>query len=632
MRGEHYSKTIVDLRKFLAAVVYPALERNLDKAFPEFRFVRNRNGVWVAETAPVHYTGYGHRQGKLVGTGWGFRSLITGAPAMLWLSYFNKGVFPRGKLFAQAVAKLAARVRITYKSEPSGEEILEAETEERRDHFLEAFLAYSQGQLAGDLGRPARAYLSRSIGLPPNRLAELDLGFYPSAGEVRAAMSSSGYDTEEDRNLAEVLGLYHPKWEGRIVGPWWDLNGRTIVNLWGRLPGETPFGQEVFVNLNRPGMRESFGSRDIPILLHEAQRLGKQNLVLLESPIKALLTLSLGLKDPFPISTGGPLTPEQTKVLNEYLRRSGSLTLNMDYNPNASDIHADTCRALDALGQATFQIFVVDPVEMAGKGGHPRPVDPASHIRGKGIQSYKALLSKRIPARHYRGHALVREYNPSDNLTEETPTDIIHSVEDFVGEIEERQRAPELDKMFHDALMADFSAEEPSVPEAVVESGAIHPERGTKVEAVEKLFNQAKSLVEILGPDRTTEFLRAELNDLLLPKGGGNGLAPPSEVGARVGGPYREPPPSPPIPVQVLDLRPDSEPKQPEQVAELLVRWEQDYSNLIQGVASGALSVPQTVDVLLRSQQWVQTLLASLQDRLGGRQGESNEVARPPEK
>ena len=614
MRGEQYPQKVMDLGNFLTAVVYPALSTNLDKAFPEFKFRRRRDGTWVAETAPVHYTGYGHRQGKLVATAWGFRSLTTGAPFVMWLSYLNKGVFPRGSAFVQSVAKLAAKVRVTFKWDPKPEEVRQAEIQERRDHFLEAFLAFAQGELSGELGKYARAYLSRNVGLPPNRLTDLDLGYYPSPEEVRRAMHDSGYETEEDDNLAEVLGLYHPKWEGRIVGPWWDLNGRSILNLWGRLPGETPVDQSVFVNLNRPGHRELFGSKDIPIQLHEAQKQGRKNLVLLESPVKALLATSLGLVDPFPISTGGPIAKPQVATLCEYLKRNGSLTINMDYDPASTDIHAGTCRVLETMGEVPFQVFVVDPVEMAGKGGHPKSVDPASYIRSKGIQSYKALLSKRTPARHYRGHAMVRMYNPTDHKTEDTPKDVTGAIEDFVGSIEEKRRSPELDRLFHETVLDPNTDLDPDLVGVLPDSDSPDEEfvppdpsssrpRAAKATSVDTLLREAKSLVGILGPERTAEFLQSQLSGLLLEEVGG-GLTPPEEAGTRVRPPAGGAGTNPSGPL-------------PRNLEKLAANIQKGFEGIARGVNAGEVSPRDAIGILLHCQAGIQTLLTSLQERMG---------------
>ncbi len=434
VRGEHYAKKIFELPKFISAILYPALDKYLDKAFPEFAFKRGPHGYWVATDAPVHYRDYGHRQSRLIGSGWGFRSLGTGRPAMLWLSYVNRRVFPSPNEFFGATKKLGERIRITWDWTASRDEIELAILQEKRDHVLEALFSFAQGALQDEAGRYARGYLARQVGFPLHKLVEMDIGYYPSVHEVQSALAEAQFDSEEDRNQSEVLGLYHPKWEGRILGPVWDLSGTRVVNLWGRHPGDTPVGESEYVSLNRPDPSQPFGGKEFPIGLHRAAQLKKKNLLLVESPVHALMVHSMGVEDPFPLAAGGKLTRDQAQSIQRYLQRSGTLTLNFDYNPSGADIHTTSNEAIDTLSGNTYPIYVVDPVEMAGKGTYPRKVDPASYIRTKGVQNYRVLLSKRTDVKHYRGHAKVVEFATDDPQQQNTGKDVIDTVEGRFGE------------------------------------------------------------------------------------------------------------------------------------------------------------------------------------------------------
>jgi len=514
VRGEHHTKKISDLSQFLTGVIYPALDKNLDIAFPEFGFKRGPNGFWVATQAPVNFKGYGYTKGKLIATGWGFRSLGTGQPAILWLSYANKLDYPRGPAFFDAVRKLGAKVRVTWDWECPREEIRAAELQERRDHFLEAFFAYAQGALNADCGKFARGYLSRNVGFPLHKLPELDLGYYPSVDEVRRGLNEAGYRSDDADNTGEVLGLFHPKWEGRLILPCWDLDGRRVVNVWGCFPGETPVGEMVYVCLNRPDPNQPFGSRDLPVGLHMAKKLKKRHLLLVQNPLDTLLIHSLGVDEPFPIASGDKMTFEQAETIKKYLQRSGDLTLNFDYDPNVDDIHAETSAALDFLGNSAFRLFAVDPIEMAGKGGYPKRVDPALFIRTKGLQSYRALVSKRTDAAHYRGHAQVTEYNPDNSNDEETPKDVIDAVETLVGVVEERQRAPELDQVFQSLVLNSESAAPVDDEE---EAPAIAPEEGEeeiKESTYDIMIKHAQSILELEGQERATSYLLDELQKI----------------------------------------------------------------------------------------------------------------------
>ncbi len=91
---------------FLKTQVYPALSEHLDAAFPEFNFRPDEKKWWIAQDAPDAYAAYGHKQRKLVATGWGFQTLKVDKPPVTWLMYLNGGTWPRGEEFWNAVETL----------------------------------------------------------------------------------------------------------------------------------------------------------------------------------------------------------------------------------------------------------------------------------------------------------------------------------------------------------------------------------------------------------------------------------------------------------------------------------------------------------------------------------------------
>ncbi|MCG3198519.1 MAG: hypothetical protein HUU16_06960 [Candidatus Omnitrophica bacterium] len=402
MAGVHFSERI-DLRRLLRKEIYPRLEKELDRAFPVFKFQKGQHGFWIATDAPVTFAGYGYREGKMIARGWGYRTSKQGMPAGLWLAFVNKGVLPIGQDFVKAVQALAAKVGVVMDDWDYPDlEVFRISIEERRDRMLEAFFAWAQGELHGAEGQYARNWLTsttqkHSIGLPPNMLPELEIGFYSSPEAARQAIRDAGFDQPEDTNFAETLGLFNPRWEGRVVGPGWDINGERVVNIWGRFPGDTPMDQPVYCNLFRPSFDQPFGGTETPVNLHLAKRHGKTNLVMVESPLKAILAYSLGMLDPFPIAACGVPNSGQAEELQNYIRRSGSVTFNLDFVPDSPNKYARTEEAIRNFRNVKFPVYVINPEDMAkAMGGiYTKEVCPARFMRAMNIQGYRSLMGRR---------------------------------------------------------------------------------------------------------------------------------------------------------------------------------------------------------------------------------------------
>ena len=72
------------------------------------------------------------------------------------------------------------------------------------------------------------------------------------------------------------------------------------MNIWGWQPKETSTGQARLEGCTLFEQGDALAGKSVPFNLDAAARLNKTDLLLLEGPIKALLTQSLGLEDPFP--------------------------------------------------------------------------------------------------------------------------------------------------------------------------------------------------------------------------------------------------------------------------------------------------------------------------------------------
>lgn len=596
--GEHY-KTRVDLAKLLQATIYPMLDQHLDVAFPEFDFVRGTNGWWVAQSAPVNYAGYGYREGRLIARGWGFRSSKPGMPAQTWLAYVNKRIFPSGPAFINAVRNLAGRIHVTcddWDYEPR--EVYLTELVERRDRLLEAFFAFTQGALYGPEGIVARNFLTKVGGLPPNTLWQLDVGFYTTSEDVRQAVKEAGFDTPDDTNRGEVLGIFHPRWEGRVVGPWWDQKGQRVINMWGRFPGPTPLDSENYINLFRPDFSQPFGSKEVPVGMHHAVRLRKNRLVILESPLKAILAQSLGLTDPYPISTGGIPTVDQAEVLSKYLKRAGAVILNFDYDPMNRDPHGRSVEAVRSLqAGGTFPLFVVDPIEMCGSGSHTKEMCPARFIRANGIQGYRALLSKRVPASNYLGHANVLEYRGPDRKDEETPKELIEGIEAYIDELDEQQRGLGVDTL-NESLTTSPEPEmyslPPSHPGPVIQA----EELGARVDSGDEL----QALLQNLGGGKISEQLLADL------------IRVRTEAGARVSSQVDMS--AEQIAVPTDGNRPGADSKGKRNIDLMAANIQKGFEKIARDVSRGEVTSDQAILILLKCHEGIQTILSSMYEKI----------------
>jgi DNA primase len=242
------------------------------------------------------------------------------------------------------------------------EKLRQAEEREHRANLLECFLSYARTELFRTGTEQAREHLLRR-GFSEANLQELGFGVYTSPADVKAKLLDGGFSKEEIY-ASGILGTDDPNkngWDvlsGRIVGAFGRSYGR-LLSVWAGYVGTKPpkAGPPPYITL---------GPRFMPFGLDEARRLDKKDLLLVEGPIKALLSYSLGLDDPFPIASGGDLTDAQIKTLEGYLRHSGSLTINWDYDSEAKDgIHGRTLKTLDRLSHVSFKVYVVSPSLMA---------------------------------------------------------------------------------------------------------------------------------------------------------------------------------------------------------------------------------------------------------------------------
>ncbi|MCA9444442.1 MAG: hypothetical protein KC964_26890, partial [Candidatus Omnitrophica bacterium] len=279
----------MDLFEIIRTLIYPILEEKLDVVFPEFGFQKVSNGWWLARTAPVSCHGFGHKNGRLAATQWGFRSLDAETPTVFWLAYVNKMELPDWRGMPEAVRRLAAKVNHHFEWTPEEEAARTARERFRLYHLLDAVLMNSQNVLMGPQGEEAREYLTREIGFPESSLLGMEFGLYDSIREMQNHLKESGFGNDGDLELAGLMGLFQDEWEGRIVGPWRDRLGRCVFNLWGRTLSPLFGGALDAPSLRRPRSRALTGSTDIPYGLNRALQNKRKHLVMVQNPFPSLL-------------------------------------------------------------------------------------------------------------------------------------------------------------------------------------------------------------------------------------------------------------------------------------------------------------------------------------------------------
>ncbi|NSW58594.1 MAG: toprim domain-containing protein [Armatimonadetes bacterium] len=391
-----------DLSFFLDEELYPALWERLDSAFPEFGFVL-RGDHWQAthETATRALPG-APRPDRV----WAYRDTpfgikIHGGGFVPWLEYAAGQSSLRGEAFLNAVRDLCLRAGVSFPERERSPQALQAAAERhRKADLLEAFTACAAELLHTEQGEEARHYLE-GRGFTVQQMRDFELGCYPGPEEVLRALTDQGYGVEEVREAGLAPGAFDSGqsvlhlWPGRIVGPWRDRAGR-IVNVWSRAitPGE-------------PGKKYLMlrgGSRASPFGLHNARG---RDLVLVEGILDVLSLRAAGVENVVGLGGAG-LGSEQV----EALARSGvrSLTLNLDYDPSPEPCveHQEpacphcypgllgTLQAIEKLGAAVPEVYVVPPVCMADNGNVDAKVDPDSYLRRAGADAYRELLRQAV--------------------------------------------------------------------------------------------------------------------------------------------------------------------------------------------------------------------------------------------
>ena len=209
--------------EFYAEVVLPALVGRLDVAFPEFGWRPDARG-WVASDHEMTHRVLGARADRVVAHGEappGF--LVHGGPTVLWTAYVNGGDVPRGDAFRSLVRDLAGRAGVDTSP------IERAQPRDRRGELLTDFFRLCHGELQGQGGGPARAYL-QDRGFSADAIGHADLGVVPPELFTKNALEAAGCSEFE---IAQSGVLADGRWPSRLCGAWRDERGR-IGTFWAR--------------------------------------------------------------------------------------------------------------------------------------------------------------------------------------------------------------------------------------------------------------------------------------------------------------------------------------------------------------------------------------------------------------
>ena len=373
---------------FYVDAVLPALAARLDAAFPEFGWKQDARG-WVATNEEMTHRVLGVRADRVVAHGQapsGF--LVHGGSSTLWTAYLNGGVVPRGEIFREVVAELAARAGVdiapTERSSPR----------DRRTDLLHDFYALCQEELRGGTGDAARSYLE-GRGFPPGAIKDIGLGVVPNELRTKNALETAGYSQLE---IAQSGVIADGRWPGRLCGAWRDERGR-IGTFWARSLQDSDHSDRYLY------LRGASRSDLPPYGLFDVLRLppsDRRELVLVEGLVDVHQLRAQGFATAAAI--GGARLQAATLTR---LPRFGfdSVVLAFDNDPAGRQ---GLSRAVDDLSRARIgpDLRVLDPSRLDVFK------DPDAFVREHGLDAFTALVDGADCAITWRARELIRGVTP----------------------------------------------------------------------------------------------------------------------------------------------------------------------------------------------------------------------------
>ena len=215
-------------------VLYPALFERLDVAFPEFGWVRTRDG-WKATNNDHTKSTFGVRADRTVcNRPYGFYA--HGGSYRTWLDYVSGGSHLRGEEFTEAVARLASKAGVDLVFNVSPEQQAQVAATARKRSLHEDFWGLvTDGLEVAELSKRRDYLVSRDLSPVPG---DIDCGYVGDFKVLGKKLLELGYSYEE----LEAFGLHKfCPWNARIVGKVLGHRGQ-IEGFWFRATEATTEG------------------------------------------------------------------------------------------------------------------------------------------------------------------------------------------------------------------------------------------------------------------------------------------------------------------------------------------------------------------------------------------------------
>lgn len=426
------------LRDFYLHRVLPALFEHLDRAFPEFSWTRTTIG-WKA----IRRTENGRpdptrHQLITCHQPWGF--VAADGTAVSWLSYVNGGESPTVDDFASAVNALAKRAQVATHVAVEGWSRAESQSaieQQRQADLMEQFVAYCQVHLNTSVGQSILCGLRDGYGISVSDCRELSIGVYTTPQEVGEHLLGRGFTHDEILQSA-VAGDH--RLAGRLVVPWRDR--------WGQL--KTIVARDVLrrQEFSRIDLYLKGGTRTgvfgLDVALRDSSE-GKKHLVLVESILDVIYLQTLGVRNVATIA-GQSKTPSSHHW--QQLAQAGVSAVTFAVADSGTGGN-QTIDALRELNKATTgpEVYVVT----TGKFGDRQSA--ADYVRQHGLTHFRDLLKQRVHGYRYVAGDLVGRHRPAGGWNEASLTSMLVEAVNFDAEVNDPQRALQLERHFWPTIM-----------------------------------------------------------------------------------------------------------------------------------------------------------------------------------
>ncbi|ACK73704.1 phage/plasmid primase, P4 family (plasmid) [Gloeothece citriformis PCC 7424] len=298
--------------------------------------------------------------------------------------------------FVAAVRELCELGSIPFpERDPSPSEIEKAVKEETRRAILRETIKICSDLLWSEFGREARQYLITERGLTEQQIKDFNLGYYRKRADLVDYLKHKKFSASEIKGAAVAL----TSWEGYIIIPWLDENGR-VLTLYGRYSQKTaPEGRPKTLAL--PGI----STKRAPLYLDRAIASNHREVIFVEGVFDALLLQALG-ETRAVSGVAASFSNEQI----ECLKRNRIEKVYHLGDPDGGGI-GGTNSNLMRLTRSGISVYVPPTL--------PDVLDPDEFVLRKGITALKQLLEQSEHGYRWKAKQIVAEHgNDSDEAIE----------------------------------------------------------------------------------------------------------------------------------------------------------------------------------------------------------------------